>query len=398
MNILVTGAKGFIGKNFIWNLKNIRDGKDRTRKIKIDDIYEYDLGDTSEELELYCKNADFVFHLAGVNRPKEASEYMSGNHGTSLALLECLKKAENPCPVMLSSSMQATLSGRFEGSEYGKSKLAGEDAFFAYGKETGARVLVYRFPNVFGKWSRPNYNSAVATFCHNMARDLPIQVNDPSTELELVYIDDLIAEMLDALEGKEHRCDFNEAKSTPNPEGRFCYVPVTHYVTLGEIVSLLQTYPDLPHTMMLPELPKGSFEKKLLSTYLSFLPPEKAIYPLDTKKDERGSFTELLHLGVHGQVSVNVSKSGKTKGEHWHNTKWELFVVVSGRGLIRERKLDSDEVLEYEVSGDRIQAVQMLPGYAHSITNLSDHEDLVTIMWANELFDPGKPDTFREEV
>ncbi len=398
MNILITGAAGFIGKNFIWNLKNIRDGKDRTRDIRIDDIYEYDLGSTAEELEQYCKKADFVFHLAGVNRPKDASEFMSGNHGASVELLECLKRAGNRCPVMLSSSMQATLTGRFEGSEYGKSKVAGEDAFFTYEEGTGAIVLVYRFPNVFGKWSRPNYNSAVATFCYNIARDLPIQVNDPSTELDLVYIDDLVAELLDTLEGKEHHCDFQGADITPNPEGRYCYVPTTYHATLGEIVSLLQMFHDMPITLTIPELPRDSFEKKLLSTYLSFLPPEKANYALETKQDDRGCFTEILHTASHGQVSVNVSKPGKTKGEHWHNSKWELFIVVSGHGMIRQRKLGTDEVLEFEVKGDCPQAVQMLPGYAHSITNLSDHEDLVTVMWANEVFDPEKPDTFREEV
>lgn len=398
MNILITGANGFIGKNFIWNLRNIRDGKDRTRNISIGDIYEYDLTSAPGELEQYCHQADFVFHLAGVNRPKDSSEFMSGNHGASVELLECLKKAGNTCPVMLSSSTQATLTGRFEGSEYGRSKVAGEEAFFSYTKETGAKVLVYRFPNVFGKWSRPNYNSAVATFCYNIARDLPIQVNDPATELELVYIDDLVGELLDALEGKEHHCSFQGAAIMPDPEGRYCFVPTMHHVTLGDIVSMLQTYHDMPQTIMMPEMPDGSFEKKLLSTYLSFLPPEKAVYDLNTKTDERGSFTELLHTVSNGQISVNISKPQKKKGEHWHNTKWELFIVVSGHGLIRQRKLGTDEIMEYEVSGANLQAVQMLPGYAHSITNLSDHEDLVTIMWANESFDPEKPDTFREEV
>lgn len=386
MKVLVTGAKGFIGRNLTENLKNIKDGKNRTRNLVIDEIYAYDKGDGDETLDRYCRDTDFVFHLAGVNRPEKPEDYMQGNVGTAERLLELLKKHRNFCPVMLSSSIQAELTGRFEDSEYGKSKLAGEEAFFAYGEETGARVLVYRFPNVFGKWCRPNYNSVVATFCHNTAHDIPLQVDDPATELTLLYIDDLVEEMLDALEGKEHR------------RGRYCTAPITHDVTLGEIVNLLQEFHHMPENKIIPEIPAGCFAKKLLSTYLSYIPEDKVCYLLEEKQDERGTFTEMIKTLSCGQISVNISKPGATRGEHWHNSKWELFIVVAGHGLIRERKVGTDEVLEFEVSGDRMEAVQMLPGYAHSIRNLSETENLVTIMWANETFDSSRPDTFREEV
>ena len=398
MKILITGAKGFVGKNLVENLKNIQEGKNRTRDLVIDSIFEYDIDSTKEELEQYCRECDFVFNLAGVNRPKNEEEFMKGNFGFASDLLDTLKKYENTCPVMLSSSIQATLIGRYGTSDYGRSKLAGEGLFFAYGMETGAKVLVYRFPNLFGKWCRPNYNSAVATFCNNMANDLPIQVNDPSTELELLYIDDLVEEMLDALEGKEHHCEFDGLDTIDTEDGRYCYVPVTHKATLGEIVSLLESFKSQPNTLLMPSIPDGSFAKKLYSTYLSYLPEEKVSFDLKMNRDERGSFTELLKTSDHGQFSVNISKPGITKGQHWHNSKWEFFIVVSGHALIQERKIGTDEVIEFEVSGEKIQAVHMLPGYTHNIINLSDTQDLVTVMWANESFDPKHPDTFFEKV
>lgn len=399
MKILVTGAKGFVGQNLVANLKNIQQGKNLTRPaLHIDDIYEYDLQSTPQELDEYCAKADFVFNLAGVNRPKEQSEFMQGNFGFASTLLDTLKKHGNTCPVMLSSSIQATLIGRYGESDYGKSKLAGEELFFAYAKETGAQVLVYRFPNLFGKWCRPNYNSAVATFCNNIANDLPIQVNDASVELELLYIDDLIEEMLDALEGKAHHCNYDGLVPQPATDGRYCYAPTTHKVTLGEIVELLDLFKKQPQTLLMPEIPYNSFAKKLYSTYLSYLPAEKTIFDLKMNKDERGSFTELLKTLNCGQFSVNISKPGITKGEHWHNSKWEFFIVVAGHGLIQERCIGTDEIREYEVSGDRIQAVQMLPGFTHNIINLSQTENLVTVMWANEQFDAQHPDTFGEKV
>jgi len=398
MNILVTGAKGFVGRNLVENLKNIRDGKNRTRpNIKIDEIYEYDLDSTAEELDRWCAEADFVFNLAGVNRPKDPSEF-AGNYGFAGELLENLKKHGNKCPVMLSSSIQATLAGRFGKSEYGLSKKAGEDMFFDYAAETGAKVLVYRFPNLAGKWVRPNYNSAVGTFCNNIANDLPITVNDPSVELELLFIDDLVDEMFDAIEGKEHHCEFDGVDAVADEKGRYCYAPVTHKVTLGYIVECLNKFHDQPNTLIMPAIPDGSFEKKLYSMYLSYLPKEKVAFDLKMNIDDRGSFTELLKTVDHGQFSVNISKPGITKGQHWHNSKWEFFIVVSGHGLIQERKIGSDEVIEFEVSGDKIQAVHMLPGYTHNIINLSETENLVTLMWANEIFDPNKPDTFFEPV
>ena len=399
MNILVTGARGFVGKNLCVTLANIKENKDRTRPgIAIGDIFEYDLNTPPALLDEYCARADFVFNLAGVNRPKEQSEFMRGNFGFASTLLDTLKKHGNTCPVMLASSIQATLIGRYGGSDYGKSKLAGEQLFFDYAAETGAKVLVYRFPNLFGKWCRPNYNSAVATFCHNMANDLPITVNDRATELELLYIDDLVCEMLDALEGREHRCEFDGLTAVPCDTGRFCAAPVTHRVTLGEIVDLLVSFKAQPQTLVMPEIPAGSFAKKLYSTYLSYLPREKTAFPLKMNVDDRGSFTELLKTAGCGQFSVNISKPGITKGQHWHHSKWELFIVVSGRGLIQQRRIGSDEVLRFEVSGERIEAVHMLPGYTHNIINLSDTEPLVTLMWANEPFDPAHPDTFSEPV
>lgn len=398
MNILVTGAKGFVGKNLVASLKNIKDGKDRTRNIQIDEIYEYDMDSTQEELETYCKECDFVFHLAGVNRPKDEKEFMEGNFGFSSTLLETLKKYKNTSPVMLSSSIQATLIGRYGNSDYGKSKLAGENLFLEYQKETGAKVFIYRFPNLFGKWCRPNYNSAVATFCHNIANDLPIQVNDASVELELLYIDDLVNEMLDALESKEHRCEFEGLDVVAKEKGTYCYVATTHKVTLGEIVALLHTFHEQPQTLVMPEIPNDSFAKKLYSTYLSYLPKEKTIFPLKMNVDHRGSFTELLKTENCGQFSVNISKPGITKGQHWHHSKWEFFIVVSGHGLIQERKIGTEEVIEFEVSGENIQAIHMLPGYTHNIINLSETENLVTVMWANESFDPNHSDTFFEEV
>lgn len=398
MKILVTGAKGFVGKNLVCALNNLKDGKDRTRpNIKIDEIYRYDVDGTPAELDEYCKNADFVFNLAGVNRPKDPSEFKAGNFGFASELLATLKKHGNKCPVMLSSSVQATLIGRYDG-EYGRSKKAGEDLFFDYSKETGAKVLVYRFPNLFGKWCRPNYNSAVATFCYNTANDLPITVTDRAITLELLYIDDLVAEMLDALENAEHRCEFDGLTAIKTKNGRFCFVPTTHKASLGEITDLLAEFKAQPQSLLMPEIPDNSFAKKLYSTYLSYLPKEKVAFPLKMNIDDRGSFTELLKTEKCGQFSVNVSKPGITKGKHWHNSKWEFFIVVSGRGLIRERRIGSDEMFEFFVSGDKIEAVHMLPGYTHEIINLSDTENLVTVMWANERFDPAHPDTFFEEV
>ena len=398
MKILVTGACGFVGKNLVEALKNIKDGKDRTHpSLSIDEIYAYDIDSTAEELETYCKEADFVFHLAGVNRPKDPAEFMEGNFGFTSALLNTLKKHGNACPVMISSSIQATCIGRYD-SDYGRSKKAGEELVFAYGEETGAKVLVYRFPNLFGKWCRPNYNSAVATFCNNIANDLPITVNDPAVELELLYIDDLVDEMLLALEGRAHACTFDGIKTVLTEDGRYYAAPVTHRVTLGEIVKLLESFRDQPSTLLMPEIPHGSFAKKLYSTYLSYLPKEKVSFPLKINVDARGSFTELLRTEKCGQFSVNISAPGITKGQHWHNSKWEFFIVVSGKGLIQMRKIGSDEVLNFEVSGEKIEAVHMLPGYTHNIINLSETENLVTVMWANECFDPAKPDTFFEPV
>ncbi len=405
MKILVTGAKGFVGKNLCWALKNIAEGKDRRfPELRIDGVFEYDLDSTPEQLDEYCKNADFVFNLAGVNRPQNQEEFMQGNFGFASTLLDTLKKHHNTCPVMLSSSQQASLTGRFGNSEYGRSKKAGEDLFLQYGQETGARMLIYRFPNLFGKWCRPNYNSAVATFCNAFANDLPYTVNDPSVELELLYIDDLVDEMLAALQGKEHHCDFDGLTVIPSEaegsQGRYCYCPITHHVTLGEIVELLKSFTEQPKTLMIPEIPAGSFAKKLYSTYLSYLPYEKTAFPLKMNVDERGSFTELVHTLNAGQVSINISKPGITKGQHWHNTKFEQFIVVKGHGLIQQRNLNDPEgkVLEWEVDGDHITAVHMLPGYTHNIINLSDTEDLVTVMYCNEVFDPNKPDTFFEPV
>ena len=398
MNILVTGAKGFVGQNLVAALKNLKDGKDRTRPLKIEKIFEYDIDTDPALLNDYCAQADFVFHLAGVNRPKNNEEFMAGNFGFASTLLETLKKHRNTCPVMLSSSIQATLQGRYAESDYGRSKLAGAELFFNYAEQTGAKVLVYRFPNLFGKWCRPNYNSAVATFCYNTAHDLPLTVNDPATELELLYIDDLLFEMLDALAGNEHHCSFNGVQTVLCHNGRYCAAPVTHRVTLGEIVRLLEQFKVQPQTLFMPEIPQNSFAKKLYSTYLSYLPAEKAAFHLKMNVDDRGSFTELLKTKNCGQFSVNISKPGITKGQHWHHTKWEFFIVVSGHGLIEQRKVGSSEVLRFEVSGAQIQAVQMLPGYTHNIINLSKTEDLVTLMWANEPFDPNRPDTFFEPV
>ncbi len=399
MKILVTGAAGFVGKNLCAALSNIRDGKDRTHpEISVDEIFEFDIDTDTTLLDGYCKEADFVFNLAGVNRPKDNSEFMEGNFGFASTLLEKLKKHNNTCPVMLSSSIQATLIGRYGESDYGKSKLAGEELFFEYGETSGAKVLVYRFPNLFGKWCRPNYNSAVATFCNNMANDLSITVNDRNTQLELLYIDDLVDEMIRALENCENRCEYDGLAPVKKVDGRYCYCPVTHKVTLGEIVDLLENFKAQPASLCMPEIPDGSFAKKLYSTYLSYLPKEKVSFPLKMNIDERGSFTELLKTGKCGQISVNISKPGITKGQHWHNTKWEFFIVVAGHGLIQERKIGTDEVLEFEVSGEKIEAIHMLPGYTHNIINLSDTEDLVTVMWANEQFDKNHPDTFFETV
>ena len=398
MKILVTGSKGFVGKNLVASLKNIKDGKERTKSFFVEEIYEYDIDTDSSLLDTYCKDCDFVFNLAGVNRPKDNDEFMQSNFGFASTLLDTLKKHNNTCPIMLSSSIQATLIGRYGTSDYGKSKLAGEELFFDYSKETGAKVLVYRFPNLFGKWCRPNYNSAVATFCNNIANDLDIQVNDRSTELELLYIDDLVEEMLSALTNDEHHCNYDGLNVVDNNTGKYCYVPTTHKATLGEIVDLLESFKNQPNTLVMPEIPNNSFAKKQYSTYLSYLSKEKAIFDLKMNKDDRGSFTELLKTENCGQFSVNISKPGITKGQHWHHSKWEFFIVVSGKALIQERRIDSNEVIEFEVSGDNIQAIHMLPGYTHNIINLSDTQDLVTVMWANEAFDPNHPDTFFEEV
>lgn len=399
MKILVTGAKGFVGKNLVAQLKNIRNGKAKCYgDIAIEDIYEYDIDSTSEQLDCYCRDCDFVFNLAGVNRPKTQEEFMQGNFGFASELLECLKKHDNKCPVMISSSVQATLAGRFGNSEYGRSKKAGEELMFDYGRENGVKVLVYRFPNLFGKWCRPNYNSAVATFCYNIANDLPIQVNDPNVDMELLYIDDLVEEMICALKGEEHHCEFDGVDTVFTTDGRYCAASVTHHVRLGEIVELLYKFADMPKTLMIPEIPADSFAKRLFSTYLSYLPKEKAIFDLKMNCDARGSFTELVHTLNCGQVSINISKPGITKGEHWHHTKWEQFIVVSGHGLIQLRKEGTDEVIEYEVSGEKMQSVIMLPGYTHNIINLSDTQDLVTVMYCNEIFDPDKPDTYFDKV
>ena len=399
MKILVTGARGFVGKNLCAQLKNIKDGKAKCYgDLTVSEVCEYDIDSTAEDLDRYCRDCDFVFNLAGVNRPQNQEEFMQGNFGFASLLLDTLKKHGNTCPVMISSSIQATLAGRFGTSEYGKSKKAGEELMFEYGKETGAPVLVYRFPNLFGKWCRPNYNSAVATFCNNIANDLPIQVNDSSVEMELLYIDDLVDEMIAALKGKAHRCEFEGVETVPVENGRYCCCPVTHKITLGEIVDLIYSFADQPKTLTIPEIPEGSFAKKLYSTYLSYLPKEKVAFPLKMNIDDRGSFTELVHTLNCGQVSINISKPGITKGQHWHNTKWEFFIVVSGHGLIRQRRIGSDEILDFEVSGDKIEAVHMLPGYTHNIINLSDTENLVTVMYCNEIFNPDRPDTYFEPV
>ena len=399
MNILITGAAGFVGKNLSAALHCLQNGTDRTRPgLTIGELYLYDKDSPAQLLEEACEKADFVFNLAGVNRPKEQAEFMEGNFGFASTFLDTLKKYHNTCPVMLSSSIQATLVGRYAEGGYGLSKKAGEELFFRYGEETGAKVLVYRFPNLFGKWCRPNYNSVVATFCHNYAHDLPISVSDPAVELEMLYIDDLVTEMLDALEGKEHHCEFDGLTTVLKEDGRYCAAPVSHKVTLGEIVSLLDRFKAQPQTLLMPEIPDGSFAKKLYSTYLSYLPKEKAIFPLKMNVDARGSFTELLKTENCGQFSVNISGPGITKGQHWHHTKWEFFIVVSGKGLIQQRKIGTEEVLNFEVSGDKIRAIHMLPGYTHNIINLSETENLVTLMWANERFDPARPDTFFEVV
>ena len=401
MKVLVTGAKGFVGKNLCWALKNIQTGKDKTHPgLLIDEVWEYDVDSVPEQLSEWCQKADFVFNLAGVNRPKDTAEFMSGNFGFANTLLDTLKNHHNTCPVMLSSSQQASLTGRFGNSEYGRSKKAGEDLFLNFSKETGAKVLIYRFPNLFGKWCRPNYNSAVATFCNAFANDLPYTVNDPSVELELLYIDDLVDEMVAALQGKEHHCEFKGLDVIPQENGKYCYCTITHKVTLGEIVELLNSFVDQPKTLMIPEIPANSFAKKLYSTYLSYLPYEKTAFSLKMNVDERGSFTELVHTLNAGQVSINISKPGITKGQHWHNTKFEQFIVVKGHGLIQQRNLNDPEgkVLEWDVNGDKIEAVHMLPGYTHNIINLSNTEDLVTIMYCNEIFNSNKPDTFFEKV
>ena len=399
MKILVTGAKGFVGRNLCAQLRNIQDGKAKCYgAVVVESVYEYDIDSTAAELEAYCQDCDFVFNLAGVNRPKTQEEFMQGNFGFASLLLDTLRKYHNTCPVMISSSVQATLAGRFGNSEYGRSKKAGEELMFSYAEETGAKVLVYRFPNLFGKWCRPNYNSAIATFCHNIAHDLPIQVNDRSVEMELLYIDDLVDEMIGALRGEEHRCEFDGVDTVPTVDGRYCYCPVTHKVTLGEIVDMIYAFAAQPKTLTIPEIPSGSLAKKLYSTYLSYLPKEKVSFPLKMNVDNRGSFTELVHTLNCGQVSINISKPGITKRQHWPNTKWEFFIVVSGHGLVQERRIGSDEVMEFEVSGDKIECIHMLPGYTHNIINLSDTQDLVTVMYCNEIFDPSHPDTYFETV
>ena len=401
MKVLVTGARGFVGKNLCAQLSNIKTGKAKCYgDLVIREVYEYDIDSTPEQLDIWCKDCDFVFNLAGVNRPQDPKEFMDGNFGFATVLLNTLKKHKNNCPVMISSSVQATLAGRFGASEYGKSKKAGEELMFQYGEETGAKVLVYRFPNLYGKWCRPNYNSAVATFCNNIANDLPITVNDTNVDMELLYIDDLIEEMICALKGEEHHCEFDAVKTVLTLEGRYCAAPITHHVKLGEIVDLLHKFAEMPKTLMIPEIPADSFAKRLYSTFLSYLPREKAIFDLEMNVDNRGSFTELVHTLNCGQVSINISKPGITKGEHWHHTKWEQFIVVSGHGLIQLRNENDPnaEILEYEVSGDKIQSVIMLPGYTHNITNLSNTQDLVTVMYCNEIFNPESPDTFFDKV
>ena len=398
MKVFVVGANGFIGKNLVEALKNIRDGKDKTRGIDVDEIFVYDIDTPREKLDEFSSKADFVFNLAGINRPKNPAEFKKGNFDFACELLDCLKRHNNKCPVMLSSSVQASLIGRYADSEYGKSKLAGEELFFEYAQQTGSNVYVYRFPNVFGKWCKPNYNSVIATFCHNTANDLPITVNDSSTVLELVYIDDLVDSLIGLLSGNVHRCNYEGTNADNCMDGKFCYVPVTYKVTLGEIVDLLDKFKAQPHTLVMPSIPCGSFAKKLYSTFLSYLPKSKVVFSPKTYADARGSFTELIKSDCHGQFSVNVSKPGITKGEHWHNSKWEFFTVVSGRALIQERRIGSDEVWEFEVSGEKIETVHMLPGFTHNIINLSDTDDLVTLMWANECFDSTHPDTFAEKV
>ena len=401
MKVLVTGARGFVGKNLCAQLGNIKTGKAKCYgNLVIDEVYEYDIDSTFEQLDAWCKDCDFVFNLAGVNRPQDPREFMEGSFSFAIVLLNTLKKHNNNCPVMISSSIQATLAGRFGTSEYGKSKKAGEELMFQYGEETGARVLVYRFPNLYGKWCRPNYNSAIATFCYNIANDLPITVNDPTVDMELLYIDDLVEEMICALKSEEHHCEFDGVETVFTPEGRYCAAPITHHVKLGEIVDLLHKFAEMPKTLMIPEIPADSFAKRLYSTFLSYFPKEKAIFDLKMNVDNRGSFTELVHTLNCGQVSINISKPGITKGEHWHHTKWEQFIVVSGHGLIQLRNENDPnaEIFEYEVSGDRIQSVIMLPGYTHNIINLSDNQDLVTVMYCNEIFNPQRPDTFFDKV
>ena len=395
MKILVTGAKGFVGKNLCAQLHNIREGKNKSYgDLTISEVFEYDIDSSLDQLDIYCQSCDFVFNLAGVNRPQNQDEFMQGNFGFASTLLDMLEKHHNTCPVMISSSIQATLAGRFGKSEYGKSKKAGEELMFEYGQEVGAKVLIYRFPNLFGKWCRPNYNSAIATFCNNIANDLPIQVNDRSVEMELLYIDDLVDEMMSALVGNEHRCEFDGVETVPQADGKYCCCPITHKTTLGEIVDMIYAFAEQPKTLNIPEIPANSLAKKLYSTYLSYLPKEKVAFPLKMNIDQRGSFTELVHTLNCGQVSINISKPSITKGQHWHNTKWEFFIVVSGHGLIQQRRIDSDEIIEFEVTGDNIQCIHMLPGYTHNIINLSNTHDLVTVMYCNEIFDPNKPDTF----
>ena len=399
MNILITGANGFVGRNLAENLMNIKNLKNRTRpNLKIDEIYCYDIGNTAEEFDEYCKKSDFVFNLAGVNRPDDKTEFIKGNVGFLETLLDSLRQNNSKAPIMLSSSVQASLVGRYAGSDYGQSKLAGENLLISYGEINGVRTLVYRFPNLFGKWCRPNYNSAVATFCNNIANDLPITINDENTQLELLYIDDLVEEMLDALEGKEHRCRFDGVNVIPDSDGKYCYCPVTHKVTLGEIAGFLYEFSAQPSTLVMPEIPDGSFKKKLYSTYLSYLPKDKIAFDLKMNRDLRGSFTELLKTESCGQFSVNVSNPGITKGQHWHNSKWEFFIVVSGSARIEMRRIGDEKVIKFDVSGENMKAVHMLPGYTHNIINLSETEPLVTVMWANEKFDTARPDTFAENV